>query len=404
MFPDLPQDELENVGRLQDVNQENACLRQENTALKAALAGTTPLAQGPALEDAGSLESRPRNLGSAFTLAASLSNSGSPSSPQADGDAASYGQQLRSPKLYRSTQLAQDSSEDTSPVLPSASATSSAPLFLAFDSSPSPEQSAPWGRPPLATGASRYWHGTAALSAPGAMAPQLTPVMAQPTPVAIPSWDEQPGSPQQESTAEGWSRSAAAKEAQRLVALVSQQVAAVRSSTEQEQSAATPAAQPSRLRRNSAADAVQTDPQDTSVACHAAGAQQAPQTAQLFRTPISGVADYEATIAAAAAGRTDKAGDLVQRMRAQLGRLSASKGRTPMSLAADRRVTFLRAIDYIEVAPHLPSWVFHFFRIDFGNEHPDLAIINVPSSRSWWLSVEISGGSPSSSEDLPELY
>ncbi|BDA44627.1 hypothetical protein COCOBI_06-1030 [Coccomyxa sp. Obi] len=351
-------DELENVGRLQDVNQENACLRQENTALKAALARTTPLAQGPALptqQDAEALESLPRNLGSAFTLAAHLPNSGSPSSPQpAAEDAVSFGQQLSSPEIRRGTQLAQgDSSEDGSPVQPSVStaALDSAPLFLAFDSSPSPEQSATQGRPPLASGASRYWHGAATSSAPEAMAQQLTPVMALPTPVAIPSWDEQPGSPQQDSTAEGWSGSAAAKEAQRLVALVSEQVAGVRSSSEQQQPAATPRAPPSRLRRNSAADSLHPNAQDTSAAWHTAGAQQAPETARQFRTPISGFGDGAET-AAAAAGRADKDGGLVQRLRAQVGRLSASPGGgppgTPMSLAADRRVTFLRAIDRIE--------------------------------------------------------
>ena len=356
----MPQDELENVGRLQDVNQENARLHQENTALKAALAHRTPLTQGPALpaqQGAEGLDSLPRNLGSAFTLAADLSNANSPSSPEpAAEDAASFGQRLSSPEVRRGIQLAQeDSSPEVSPIQPSATAgaSGSAPLFLAFDSSPSPEQSAPQGMPPLASSAAHYWHGAATSNIPGATAPQLTPVMVQATPVAIPSWDEQPSSPEEERTAENWSRSAAAKEARRLVALVSEQVAAVRSSTGQQQPAATPAAPPSRLRRDSAANALRPDAQDTSAACRSAGAQQqALETARSFRTPISRVADP-----VAAAGRAEKEGGLVQRLRAQLGRLSASPGRgapgTPMSLAVDRRVTFLRAIDRIEVAPHL---------------------------------------------------
>ena len=75
------QEELENVGRLQEVNRENASLRQENTTLRAALSRTTPHAHIPDVPvgpNVGALESLPRNLGSAFTLAAQQSDSSGP--------------------------------------------------------------------------------------------------------------------------------------------------------------------------------------------------------------------------------------------------------------------------------------------------------------------------------------
>ena len=339
----MHQEELDNVTRLKEMNQENACLRQENTSLHAALAHATPHALSghpPDAADADGLGSFPRNLGSAFTLAAQQSDSSAPSSPTGTvEDAASTRQEPGScPEAASGSQV---SSGAASPARPSAEAASSGvgPLFLAFDSSPSPERTAPGlhSEPGTSQGrAIRYWH-TAAASGDGEEATQqLTPVFVQPTPQAIPAWREE--NIRQGASVENTPRSAA-EHAHHLVAQLSAQVAAVRASAERQPLAVsiqTPL--PSRLRHSSGASITLPEAQEGTSEIGPAGQPGADQQC----TPCGGNP----------AGGRD--GGLVRRLRAQLGRLSGNRGGcppgTPMSLAADRRVAFLRAIDRLEVS------------------------------------------------------
>lgn len=389
----MQQEEMEAVGRLQEVHQENASLRHENSSLRTALAGVTPAA--PVLpHDAGNLDSQPKNLTSAFTLAAHPSASTSPSSVapsrEASMDAAasaasSPAQQLDSPGGQSSSRprdsLLQPSSNAVSPP--------TAPLFLAFDSSLSPEQTVPAAasasQAPTYSSVRRYWESSETPHSTQSSAPLLTPIMVQPTPAAIHNWDHPLSSSQPAAAAN--SPGSAADEAHRLVSLVAAEVAAVRASAQRPPQLPLPAGtpQPSRLRHSSdaadgspvrpaqptaaAADEAASEPQ-TVIPRHGAmpdGNQGEPllqQQRQQVCTP-AGVGTGAGTPRTAGRGHEDSG--LVRRLRAQFGRLTGSSAGgapgTPMSLAVDRRVTFLRAIDRLEVCtrfcclPFFPLWM-----------------------------------------------
>lgn len=212
----------------------------------------------------------------------------------------------------------------------------------------------------------------------------LSPVPVQPTPLPVAAlWQDAERSPPHTAA------SAAAVEAQRLLSMVSAEVSAVHMRTAAEPSAhqhdlladVTPAGaeslssfapQPSCLRHMAVATpgASEQDYQKVEASAEESPAREDQRISQADRiddhSPSQGMASAGRqllvtpgvsarlqAIGAASTARTGGERGLVARLRAQLDRLSGSRyiglPATPTSLADDRRVMFLRAIDRLEV-------------------------------------------------------